>query len=105
MRPFSQVAVLPADWPKVLEKIQHALTQALAEVENREHALGQAARGPMEPTPPPNAWQDFQTCCRLAERQAADLDAALQVGEQSLQEWLAAAETLRNRLANSELRT
>jgi hypothetical protein len=111
MQPSSSPpVVLPPDWTHVLETIQSALAQALTETSEREQALAQGfpAGEPSPASPAAELGEDFgqgihrfQSCYLEAERQAAAVAAGLQADQEAIQQWLAAAIALRQRLART----
>jgi hypothetical protein len=100
----SQESVLPKDWLEVLERIQQALTHALEDATQRERAVDPIPESTNAATPQPNLEQvdqwmlAFQSCFQQAEWDAAEVEAALEEGQDSLQRWLTAAELFRQRL-------
>jgi hypothetical protein len=112
MKSSSAKPVLPADWPQVLAKIQQGLDQGVAHADERARGLD------ANPSPPAldqtAGWQEnvgrleehlrgFKSCIQQAERAAAELDAELHAGEESVRQWLTTADNVRQRLAKGEL--
>jgi hypothetical protein len=106
----THAAVLPADWVQVLENIQSALNQALTETAERDEPLNEEI--PVTPTAAEPGGMGglaqldqclcrFQSSYQEAERHASEVEAELQVNQETIQHWLAAATALRHRLVNS----
>src|SRR5262245_60936178 len=104
---------LPADWPEVLEQIQQALTRTLAEAAASERALNDCfppedarsdSRAAGQPhREPVDEWlRRFQAGLQQAEGRAAEVDALLQAGQESVQQGMAAAASLGQRLSKWE---
>jgi hypothetical protein len=101
VRSFGEKAA--GDWPQVLTKVEKALAQAVALIQEREQALASTVNLALS-----KPLLDFK---RLEERQEAllgvrqradqplaALDTSLREGEEALREWLARAEKLRRQM-------
>lgn len=98
--PSSQGPMLPADWALVLDQIQQGLERAVDAAAERERALEPA---PPDNLPPPERRapaDGLEARVRLAEEQAARVDAQLEASVREAQRWLTSAAALRGRLAN-----
>jgi soluble cytochrome b562 len=108
--PVPAEKVLPATWPEVLAQVQQALQQAEAAARAREQALEAG------PAPDPMAddrettWRQGQerlkerldgleACAAKARHNAAEADAAITDGEEVIRRWLAACQTVGQKLA------
>jgi hypothetical protein len=98
-----KVSVLPAEWTAMLDGIQAALHEALGQAEERERMLSGRGSSPAAVFPGLEQLADrmrrLQAGFEEAEREAGETDAFLQQGQQVIQTWQAAAESLRQRLA------
>jgi hypothetical protein len=102
-------SALPADWGDVLESIERALAQVLADATDRERALQfvTAVPEPAAQTLPAEAGlaklderlRGFPVGLQQAEQEVAALDADLHAGQEQIQNWLTAAEGIRQKLA------
>lgn len=99
---------LPPDWTKVVDGIQLALTEALAEAANRMQTL---EAEPAFAEAPPATFTDclrrlderleaLAACVRRAEQTAAEAGALLDNGQQTVGAWRTAADAFRERLAD-----
>jgi hypothetical protein len=97
---LSQIA-----WPAVLDRVQAALQQALAEVDARREAL------PASPAPAARPWEEalrrareraeaLEACAAGAAGRVAGTDADLAAAEEALRQWIRAAEAARAKLAD-----
>lgn len=99
-------SALPPDWTKVVDGIELALTEALAEAADRTQvleaspifaeapaALGDGLRR-LE-----DRLQSFSACVYRAEQTAADVEALLEAGQQAVGAWRTAADAFREKLA------
>jgi hypothetical protein len=102
--------VLPASWPEVLAQVQQALQQAEEAAQKREQALE------AEPVPDPAAAEretarrhclerlqerlaGLEACAEQARQNVGDAEAAINAGEEVIRRWLAACQTVGQRLA------
>jgi hypothetical protein len=97
---------LPADWTKVVDSIQLALTEALAEAADRAQTLeaNPIFAEPSAPLPDglqrlDERLQALSTCVSRAEQTAADVEALLETGQQAIAAWRTAADSLWEKLA------
>jgi hypothetical protein len=93
-----------SDWPRVLARVEQALAQAVAQIQEREQALadavGEVPRAPMLDFRRFQERRDaLDACPERARQHLVELEAALCAGEEALRQWLARAETLRRQLA------
>jgi hypothetical protein len=104
MRSFpASTSVLPAEWTAVLDGIEAALKDALADAEKRARSFLATTAEPESTFP--GLEQLAERMRRLhagfeeAARESGETDALLQQGQRALQCWQAAADALRQRLA------
>ena len=106
---------LPPGWTEIMDNIQLSLTETLGEATERERLWEEECS-----QHDPNQYQRvlglkglnkldeqllrFHGCCQRAEEKAAEVEAFLQKSMNAVQEWQAAAESLRQRLANWQAR-
>lgn len=98
---------LPPDWTAVVDRIQAALAETLAAAAARQRDLKAMPPipdvGDFAETDAPRLLderlQAFADRVQQAERTAAEAEASLEAGCQSIQTWLVAAETFRQKLA------
>ncbi len=99
---------LPPDWTKVVDGIQLALAEALAEAAERMRTL---EADPAFTEAPPAACADglhrlderleaLAACVRRAEQTAAEVGTLLESGQQTVGTWRTAADSFRERLAD-----
>jgi hypothetical protein len=96
---------LSADWTQVLARVEAALAQAVARLQDRGKDLAGAAQL-IQPPRPLNFGKfeerlaAFAACPAQAEQRLVQIDAALRDEEDALRRWLTRAEAARRRLAN-----
>lgn len=103
--------VIPASWTEILDNVHQALVQAGAEAARLGEALESAAGALPDAEARAAAWQQtlaglgeqlgrLQNGPAAAQRVMAESEALLQQNKEALEQWLAAAEDLRRKLAN-----
>ncbi|HYV37710.1 MAG TPA: hypothetical protein VE988_18645 [Gemmataceae bacterium] len=95
---------LPADWEKVLARVEQALGEAVTRLQEREQEW--MAPAPLAAAPQALDFSKFEQRLALfakapqqADQRTAELDTALRDGEDNLRQWLARAEAARRQLA------
>lgn len=99
----SSLTLLPREWAKVLEQIQHILTQVAADAATREQTFtanlpSLPDRDPQHHEPTKDALDKLQACLHQAERNAHEVETALELEAATLQRGLADLEAAHRQL-------
>jgi hypothetical protein len=103
--------VTPRNWSDVLGVMEAAAEKNIETARRRDESLASLGPAMLPPEDRPEAWQqhlqqcvhlhsDFQACYEAAQRGASELESVLAESEESLAGWLAAAESIRQKLVN-----
>ena len=96
---------MPSNRAQVVARVEQALANAVARLEERELALTQQATIPktdisLDFSKFEKHLSELANCTKPTSQQFDQIDASLRDGEDALRKWLAGAETIRRKLAS-----